>query len=955
MYRHHRNRFGLAIALLCLFIIAGCGGDDPSPTEPVPETSDLNCGNPALGAATAQPFDRVEVTGISGIGDATWVAYEAPSGATGITAVLVDGDGRAEIVVPPNIDDLLNGGTVQLTVTDGIESCAALEIEVMPLEPAVGDPLGDAVAALDELTLALAAQFGLDPGVLAATSLADLPPQAIPVALLLEARAAIDPATALNDLTSDEAAFLQALLAKIDLATALGDLTATSKGLNGSPTPSPAFLKTAAASGLKECGDLGAVPADLFDLNGPQELSDFIKAARGASDSLGPLSQNIGNLGTAFAVLGLVSPPVGAIAGWMAFSMNLVQQMRANLYPSAISRLEFQVDTDRIEEDWDLTRGDPPIKWSFAKVWATNNGMGLARVGLDLITTAAALPGGFGGAVADAATGGLDILGKEALNIRLGELEDDPDGGAECWGIGVTEFGPVVIDDGTGERWVTAETFGGNAVLVNVANVRKLDPEEIGTVTLRVQTQPEPFPGPMGFEDKPVEVVRKEVVWIPRTLLVENPGETVTIKFRVDNSKHNKPEDIQLTPGPGLPPLTPTFSGGVHTLTFVTPSEADAYPTYIEVCSMSKELPPDSPARCGRIEIFADERVVIEKKDVCVGSGQSETFTATAGGPGELTVMWEIETGAGDLSNTSGLSVDYTAPSSGSGEVTLRAYLESKPEVEDRITFRYGVCSGLAVYYGNLVEINFPLGSGGACGNPDLDDQFEEITFPEEGLLPLVAPAPGDVWVGRSETFSHRLFDGGVFGDMPMGGDQCVYGTFNANAGYTGTLTGSADGTRLDIDIETDAASNCQDLGTDLGMECSSAVAMMSIAGRFDFDITTAANFRLKVNLSCDSYSPPGFPPLSGMVSIIAVQVEPDGTFAPVNATTQPIQVQCSAGNPVVVDRLMQFATPSAAGQTDHVMVMFQMDNTSIGALPTDTGEVRRTGFLQGFISVDRE
>ena len=73
-----------------------------------------------------------------------------------------------------------------------------------------------------------------------------------------------------------------------------------------------------------------------------------------------------------------------------------------------------------------------------------------------------------------------------------------------------------------------------------------------------------------------------------------------------------------MTPGPGLPPLEPTFSAGVHTITFATPSEADAYPTFINVCSTSKELPPEQPNRCAKIDIFADERVEIaEARCLC--------------------------------------------------------------------------------------------------------------------------------------------------------------------------------------------------------------------------------------------------------------------------------------------------------------------------------------------------
>ncbi len=924
--------------------------------ENMPPTSSLTCEAPALPTSMALPFERVEVTGIQGIGDNTWVEYETSSGTTGITAVFINAAGKPEILVPPNPDDLVNGGTVLLTVTDGLGSCAALELKVLAITPVQGDPLTDVVTAIDELTAALATQFGVDPATAAATSLADLPPQAIPIALLLEARAAFDPVTALAGLSADEATFLQAMLADFDVATVFGNITTSVNDLTGGGAVArlaPAALLDAALA--EGCGDLGTVPADLFDLSNPQQLSDYIKAARGANDSLGPLRQSISDTGAAFAVMGLAVPPVGFVAGWIAFSATLVQQMRANLYPSAITRLEYQLDEDRIEEDWDPSKNDPPIKWNFAKVWATNNGMGLARVGLDFIVTAAHLPPGVGAAIGAVAATGLEFAGKNEINRRLDELEEDPNAGAECWGVGSTEFGPVVIDDDTGEQWVTAEVATGDAIAVDGADIRKIEPKKIGTATLRVRTQPEPFPGPFGFEDKSVEVLRKNVVWIPATLLVGNPGETVPVQFRVGYWKRNEAEAGQMTPGPGLPPLEPTFSGGVHTITFATPSEADAYPTFINVCSTSKELPPDQPNRCAKMEIFADERVEISKRDVCVGSGQTETFTAVAGGPGEIVVLWEIESGPGDLSTDTGLTVDYTAPSTGSGTVTLRAYIKSKQTVEDRITFRYGQCSGLAVYYGNQVETNFPFLPGGQCSNPDLDDQFEEITFPEEGLLPLVPPAPGDIWVARTERFSHRVDGAGIFGKKPSGSDVCMLASFSASAQYDGTLTGSADGSRLDIDITTLASSNCENMGDDLGNRCSSAGAQMSLAGRFDFNLPDTSNYRLKVNLSCDAYSMPGFPPISGMVSIIAVQVEPDGNILPPNASNQPIQVQCIPGSPVIIDQLMQFPAPSVADQVDHVMVMFQMDNLSMGALPTDTGPIEHTGFLRGFLSVVRE
>ena len=142
-----RSTQRLFVGILIIAFIIGCGGDD-DPTQPPPGTgdSDLVCTSPALEASSAQPFDLVAVTGIGGIGDATYATFETAGGATGLTPVLVTGKGTAEIVVPPNPDDLMNGGTLWLTVTDGVKSCEPLEFEVLPIDQAIGEPLGDGPA-----------------------------------------------------------------------------------------------------------------------------------------------------------------------------------------------------------------------------------------------------------------------------------------------------------------------------------------------------------------------------------------------------------------------------------------------------------------------------------------------------------------------------------------------------------------------------------------------------------------------------------------------------------------------------------------------------------------------------------------------------------------------------------------------------------------------------------------
>jgi hypothetical protein len=950
--------------ILLFFLLAGSCDTTSSSVDKndPPPTVNETCKSAALAVNQAKPFEKVEVSGISNLTEDYYVEYESASGATGLTPLLIE-SGKAVMIVPPNPDALMDGGELTFTVTDGNMACGELTLTVAATEPAIGNPVVDLRSSVDELTNALAEQFNLDPATIANTTLDALTPQAIPIALLIEAVENFDPVVTLADMTEDESAFTNAIIEKTGMADLLNEITTSINATNAANISvtgwQPSLMKSVENEILNSCSDLGSVPVDQFGLGDPQTLSDYIKAARGAQDNAGPFSESISTIGTAFAVVGLAAPSVGTIAGWVTYTASLVQQMRANLYPSSISNFEYQLQHTQIEEDWDTEKGDPEIKWAFAKIWATNNGMGLARAGFDFITTAVPISPGFKGALGEVADTGFDMVAKDAINKRLDELEQDPNSQAECWGIGATEFGPVVVPDDSGDEWVRAEITEGNAISVDPNEIRKITPEQIGTATLRVRTQEEPFPGPFGFEDKPVEVLRKEVVWIPSHLIVENPGETKTIKFRVDNSRHNGPADVNITPGPNLGALPPaTFSGGVHTIELPTPTGEDEYPTWIDAASTSKELPPGTPERKARMDISSKETITLSPRDKCVGAGNSETLTATVTGPGELKVSWEIVSGAGSLSSTSGEVVDYIAPNSGSGTVTIRASLDQNPDITDEITLRYGVCSGLALNYGVTAEIGFPFQPGGTCNNPDLDDEQQELFLPDEDFLkPGTTPPPSSLWINRSERFTASLGDGGVFGEKPSGQETCVTSFFNADAMYDATFTGSPDGTKLDLDIDTEAASIIKDMGEEIGEEGSSAGAFVFASARFDSDIDEASQFLLQVNLECTGEYPAGLPIPTQNITLLMLQVRPDGTLRDPNITTDPINAACDSANPILqIDRTLEFVQPDE-GQKDQILIIFQAQVASYGAITNmdSTGEeVRRSGSIQGSVSIEQ-
>ena len=76
----------------------------------------------------------------------------------------------------------------------------------------------------------------------------------------------------------------------------------------------------------------------------------------------------------------------------------------------------------------------------------------------------------------------------------------------------------------------------------------------------------------------------------------------------------------------------------------------------------------------------------------------------------------------------------------------------------------------------------------------------------------------------------------------------------------------------------------------------------MTLGARWDFDVTSAQNYRLQAQLDCEIPTAEFGIPLSGMLSILPIHIRQDGSFAPVNFTTQPIQIQATTGVPIVID-----------------------------------------------------
>ena len=186
---------------------------------------------------------------------------------------------------------------------------------------------------------------------------------------------------------------------------------------------------------------LAQCQGDLFDLSNPQQLSDYIKAARGANDTLGPLRQSISDTGAAFAVMvcSACSTARRRRCGMdythhHADTTDASQPVSECDHPARVpARRKNGLKRTGIPR-----KNDPPIKWNFAKIWGHEqwDGPGPRRLGLY----------GHGSSVA---VWGLSrhwqgcgrrpgiCREKNEINRRLDELEQDPSSGAECWGCRV--------------------------------------------------------------------------------------------------------------------------------------------------------------------------------------------------------------------------------------------------------------------------------------------------------------------------------------------------------------------------------------------------------------------------------------------------------------------------------------------------------------------------------------
>lgn len=997
-----RMRFHVCTLSMVLLAACGGGGGGGEVSTAGPETK-LDCSALQFESTSAPPLAPVRLVGAGALGiDPTWHArVQTSAGDSTLTGLAADGSGGLNLIAPihPGLD--MAGGKVALTLTDGSRACEPIAFEVATLAPAADPTYTQALAArMRELlaVVASSAASGHSTAELSSLPLDQLPVHLLPMALaatLADSSAEVGPTLAI--LSEAERTYLNALLERLDLlaeadrliasfgtapamtgaAAAPVERSATAAGrLPVRPAAAgpvmPPLTAPLAGKGVSEkslaCSSLGAVDASVFAIDSPADLSDYIKTARGLkADLAGPLGARLSGLSAGFGALGLLSPPAGAILGWLVYGYDLIAKMRANLYPNEVTELTYQLPKSRIEEDWSrIVYQDPAITWHTARLYASNSGMSLIRPTIDAMTNATSLPG-LGGAVTQQATGVVDFLGKNALGKRLDELQKQEDADSECWSIGATRFGPVIVPDDDYRTWLEARVIG-DSVEHDAAN-RELIALRLGASTLELKTLAEPFPGPIVFSGQQVSVLRKTVRFLPATpLFVAQAGGPVEVRFRVDDSKHAGLADVQVFVDDSLGGVVPITSHtlsaeNVHAVTIDTPVERDRYPLKVTAQSGSLTLDPLEPERSGSRQIDTNERLSISPESACLAHGATQRFTASFSGTDPAPVVrWQIVSGGGSLSAATGLEVDYMAPA-GDSIVTLRASWDEDPaEVFAEVSFQVGKCVGLSVYYQHHARVAFPGSDPGCLTNDDgeqelLEDTLDQTPAPDEPV------PPGDAWFGRASSVRFDPVPGGSAARGFGPPDNCSSESFQGRSTLDSTLQSSADGSRLDVDIAATSRNQCAYIGA-LGREaCSDATAVTGWYARYDIAVAETASYRIQVTLDCARDLPldPGLLPSN--VSVGVIRFQPDGSVVQTNSDLAKAfmpsieNFRCvDAQSAVRFDRTLEFDAPAAPGQADRVVVYVYaaQEAASRSAFSEGTPGLTDTGAMSGFVEVTR-
>ncbi|NOX30667.1 MAG: hypothetical protein GXP35_11580 [Actinobacteria bacterium] len=685
------------VALVAAACSSG-GGDNASvesTVEAPPAVGESLFAMASLDSTDVEPLDRVGVTGVDGsvsmvaaypLGDDTW----------GSTRLLTDDDGLF-FLAPPNVAEPVNGGEVEILLTDGEVLSSPLTLNVMPLSEYAGG-FEQEIAALIEVVDEDAALYGSSWDELAGSALDELPKKLTAlkvVQMLIDDGDGGGAVGSYASLDPEAAAIADALIVKIaltepielDLLDLPGDgLLSEGAEPDGfasqlAPAASQAgpagFLSVAAAPAP---GGADCIPFPFEPTVDVARLSDLMlksKIGEIATDTNGLAGKYLVAAELAFGVSATLEALGSAGKSKIAATIlqgvaarKMLYAMHAGLMPSFFSNINPELGETRHEEDREALG-----RWT--KVWVTANSKGYSLDG-DLV-----------GALIDGAGG--ELIGNAGL--RKGSL-------IELEAGAVTGEVKTAVNDVLGKTSVIS--FCPNTWRVDIAGdewswVRPIqalftvdgaamtfqNEKEVGTDALRFSPRPNRFGGAYIVGDVPISTEEIVVRTGQNILSVTQPGlplpVTVDLRWAETKTLEWKTDKGEWADGLG------NENDGPGTRVLTTPTDPDDYPFDIEIESTTKtglRSKPGVPRRYDFVEVHLAPIIVLPNPG-SVFVRKELPFTATDRDGNPVDMIWtatggSIE-GAGD-----GAAV-YTAGSDvGTYEVT--ATLPDNPAVFVTVT-----------------------------------------------------------------------------------------------------------------------------------------------------------------------------------------------------------------------------------------------------------------------------
>lgn len=605
-----------------------------------------------------------------------------PTSSLALIEVWAEGEGEPgppTLIVPLHPVTPLEGGTVELTVSDAVRACEPVSFEIQPLPEAPGE-LAAVVDLLQQRLSAQATELGTTTEDLVSTPLSDLPHGLWPLAL---AQTALDHpdspeslrAMADGALGTDALDLLDRILARTTLRATLAAASAAA------PTTTAQAPAASAEAPEMQILRASAIGCDQTILNGstPLALHNCMVAAADAKKEISSISRRVkADIGNAMVTLLEKGGPVGEGAasalGYAAWVLESETQKAAALYPSRFTHIDVGLSHHRFKED-DPATGT--VDW--VNVWATSDGYDLQKEILDGFREATGTSNPldkFGTSVGSSIDDQTNRL-RGTLEAAAGDTELD---------IEPELFGPVNVGV---PDWTDMDVVAGESI--------QLGPELEykawihGSSNLEIRTEDGMFGGQQIAKILEVTVGTISIVFTPADTLVpasHSPHEVIEFDVKVEDAHFPDRVDIDLSYT--VQGDADTSLDGPLKVYYVPPENpVPSIDDWVAIRYIGKTgARANGPERVGKARIrFAE--ITISPRGGCLEPGDTLRFDVEAEGLGDETVEWSADVGS---ITADGL---YTAPTTppGDGTATITAVSTENRLVRDEVDVRVGGCS----------------------------------------------------------------------------------------------------------------------------------------------------------------------------------------------------------------------------------------------------------------------